>query len=44
MYANTGIATDSTRVGPLGALARWIAKPCPRVFTARPMPELTVPV
>ena len=44
MYANTGIATDSARVGRSAHWARWIAKPCRRLFTARPMPELTVPV
>jgi hypothetical protein len=44
MYANTGIATDSARVGRSARWARWIAKPCRRLFTARPMPELTVPV
>src|SRR5665213_3858717 len=44
MYANTGIATDSARVGRSAHWARWIAKPCRRLFTARPMPELTIPV
>ena len=43
MYANTGIATDSARVGRSAYWARWIAKPCRRLFTARPMPELRVP-
>ena len=43
MYANTGIATDSARVGRSANWARWIAKPCRRLFTARPMPELTIP-
>ncbi len=43
MYANTGIATDSARVGRSAHWARWIAKPCRRLFTARPMPELTIP-
>jgi radical SAM superfamily enzyme YgiQ (UPF0313 family) len=43
MYANTGIATDSARVGRSAHWARWIAKPCRRLFSARPMPELTVP-
>jgi hypothetical protein len=41
--ANTGIATDSARVGRSAHWARWIAKPCRRLFTARPMPELTIP-
>jgi radical SAM superfamily enzyme YgiQ (UPF0313 family) len=43
MYANTGLATDSARAGRARKWARWIAKPCRRVFTARPMPELEVP-
>lgn len=44
MYANTGIATDSARVGRSARWARWIANPCRRLFTARPMPDLVVPV
>ncbi len=44
MYANTGIATDSARVDRSAHWARWIAKPCRRLFTARPMPDLTIPV
>ena len=43
MYANTGIATDSARVGRSTRWARWIASPCRRLFTARPMPDLAVP-
>jgi radical SAM superfamily enzyme YgiQ (UPF0313 family) len=43
MYANTGIATDSARVGRSARWARWIANPCRRLFTARPMPDLSVP-
>jgi hypothetical protein len=43
MYANTGIATDSARVGQSARWARWIANPCRRLFTARPMPDLSVP-
>ncbi len=43
MYANTGIATDSARVGRSTQWARWIASPCRRLFTARPMPDLGVP-
>jgi radical SAM superfamily enzyme YgiQ (UPF0313 family) len=43
MYANTGLATDSARAGRAKRWARWLAKPCRRVFTARPMPELEVP-
>ncbi len=43
MFANSGLATDSARAGRARQLARWIAKPCRRVFTAKPMPELEVP-
>jgi hypothetical protein len=43
MYANTGIATDSARVGRAAQWARWIAKPTRRFFAGRPMPDLTVP-
>lgn len=42
MYANTGLATDSARTRAR-QWARWLAKPCRRVFTSRPMPELQVP-
>jgi hypothetical protein len=42
MYANTGIATDSARVNRSAQWARWMAKPCRRLFAGRPMPELTV--
>ena len=41
MYANTGIATDSARVNRARRWARWLAKPCLRLFQAPPMPELT---
>ena len=43
MYANTGIATDSARVGRSARWARWIAQPCRRLFAARPMPDLSIP-
>jgi hypothetical protein len=43
MYANTGIATDSARVNRANRWARLIAKPCRRLFTARPMPDLQLP-
>jgi radical SAM superfamily enzyme YgiQ (UPF0313 family) len=43
MYANTGIATDSARINRSARWARWIAKPCQRLFAAPPMPELQVP-
>jgi len=41
MYANTGIATDSARVSRANRWARLIAKPCRRLFVARPLPGLT---
>jgi hypothetical protein len=40
MYANTGIATDSARVSRANRWARFIARPCRRLFVARPWPEL----
>jgi hypothetical protein len=43
MYANTGIATDSARVNRSAMWARWIARPCRRLFQAPPMPDLAVP-
>ena len=43
MYANTGIATDSARVNRANQWARLIAKPCRRLFTAKPLPNLQVP-
>ena len=36
------IATDSARINRSATWARWIAKPCQRLFAARPMPELEV--
>ncbi len=44
MYADTGIATDSARVSRSSQWARWLAKPCQRLFAAAPMPDLEVPV
>ncbi len=44
MYANTGIATDSARVNRSARWARWMAKPCRRLFTAQPLPDLRVPL
>jgi len=43
MYANTGIATDSARHAKSERMARLLAKPCRRLFTAKPMPDLQVP-
>jgi radical SAM superfamily enzyme YgiQ (UPF0313 family) len=42
MYANTGIATDSARVNRSARWARLMAIPCRRLFSGRPMPNLTV--
>jgi radical SAM superfamily enzyme YgiQ (UPF0313 family) len=41
MYANTGIATDSARVSRANRWARLIARPCRRLFVARPLSPLT---
>lgn len=43
MYANTGIATDSARRSRATTMARWLARPCRRLFMAAPMPELKAP-
>ncbi len=43
MYANSGISTDSARQSNARRWARMIAKPCHRLFTGRPMPDLQVP-
>jgi tRNA A37 methylthiotransferase MiaB len=43
MYANTGIATDSARVNRANRWARLLAKPCRRLFTAPPLPDLQLP-
>jgi radical SAM superfamily enzyme YgiQ (UPF0313 family) len=43
MYANTGIATDSARHARSERMARLLAKPCRRIFIAKPMPQLQVP-
>lgn len=32
MYANTGIATDSARLNRSALVARWLARPCRRLF------------
>ncbi len=41
MYANTGIATDSARISRSARWARWIAKPCRRLFAASPAQQLS---
>jgi hypothetical protein len=43
MYAKTGIATDSARRQTSNRWARWLAEPCRRLFTAKPMPDLAAP-
>ena len=43
MYANTGIATDSARVNRANRWARLIARPCRRLFVARPWPAAATP-
>jgi radical SAM superfamily enzyme YgiQ (UPF0313 family) len=43
MYANTGITADSGRAARSAIIARWIARPCRRLFAAAPMPDLQVP-
>ena len=43
MYANTGISTDSARINKSRKWARWIAKPCQRLFKAEALPNLEVP-
>jgi len=43
MYANTGIATDSARRKGANRWARWLARPCLRLFQAKPMPDLALP-
>ena len=40
MYANTGIATDSARTNRSARLARWLARPCRRLFVTDPVPDL----
>jgi hypothetical protein len=44
MYANTGISTDSARRKKSNRWARWLADPCRRLFAAKPMPDLQMPV
>lgn len=43
MYADTGIATDSARTAWSARWARWLARPCHKLFAGRPMPDLEVP-
>src|SRR6266700_3229534 len=43
MYADTGIATDSARISRSSRWARWLAKPCQRLFAGPAMPHLKLP-
>jgi radical SAM superfamily enzyme YgiQ (UPF0313 family) len=43
MYAGTGISTDSARQSRARFWARLLAKPCRRLFQAKPLPALEVP-
>ena len=43
MYAGTGISTDSARRKKAKRWARWTARQCKKLFTAKPMPELPLP-
>ena len=43
MYANTGISTDSARHTRANKMARLLAKPLVRLFSAEPMPDLQSP-
>ncbi|HTY64351.1 MAG TPA: radical SAM protein [Acidobacteriota bacterium] len=43
MYANTGMATGSSGQAQAVRWARFLAKPCHALFSARPMPQLQVP-
>jgi radical SAM superfamily enzyme YgiQ (UPF0313 family) len=43
MYASTGIASDSARRNKANRWARMLAKPCRRLFNAKPLPTLEVP-
>ncbi len=43
MYADTGMTTDSARIARSTRWARWLARPCRALFSARPMPQLNIP-
>jgi hypothetical protein len=44
MYAGTGITTDSARRKKSISWARWIARPCRKLFEGKPMPALSIPM
>ena len=43
MYANTGISSDSARRSTSVRWARWLSRPCRRLFAGTPMPQLQTP-
>ncbi|MDM7996777.1 MAG: radical SAM protein [Acidobacteriota bacterium] len=43
MYANTGMATESSGQAHAVRWARILARPCHALFSARPMPQLQIP-
>jgi hypothetical protein len=43
MYANTGISTDSARRSTSIKWARWLSRPCQRLFAGTAMPDLQLP-
>jgi radical SAM superfamily enzyme YgiQ (UPF0313 family) len=43
MYANTGISSDSARRSNSVTWARWLSRPCQRLFAGKPMPDLQMP-
>jgi len=43
MYANTGLSSDSARRSTSVRWARWLSRPCQRLFAGKPMPDLQVP-
>jgi radical SAM superfamily enzyme YgiQ (UPF0313 family) len=43
MYANTGISSDSARRSSSVRWARWLSRPCRRLFAGTPMPDLQMP-
>ncbi len=44
MYANTGMATENSGQAHAVRWARIIARPCHALFSARPIPQLQVPI
>jgi radical SAM superfamily enzyme YgiQ (UPF0313 family) len=43
MYANTGISSDSARRSTSVRWARWLSRPCQRLFAGKEMPDLQMP-